>query len=382
MISFPALRLPHIRHLVRKELIQVRRDPRLFRILIAAPLVQLLVLGFAASTDVRDVRVAVRDDDDTPASREYMRSLGASGYLRLEPAAGPSADDAERLVLGRSGLILAIPRGFGLALARGDRASVQALVDGADSNYAVQGLQYLQGATRRFNEDLAIAARAGADGDERPVVAMETRHRFNPDLVSRLYVVPGIMGVLLLVTTMMVTSMALVKEREDGTFEQLALTPVRPLEVILGKLLPFAIIGFIGVTLALPVVRFVFGVPLRGSVALLYGFTALFLFSTLGLGLWVSTTVRTQQQAMLVTAFGMMMPFTLLSGFIFPVASMPEAVQPVAQLIPLTYYVDAVRAIFLKGATAADLAGDAAGLAVLGAAILLGAIFSFHKRAG
>lgn len=373
------IRWSRIRHLARKELIQVRRDPRLFRVLIAAPLFQLLVLGFAASTDVREVRVAVRDDDATPASRNLIRAIGASGYLRPIPVSAPAGEDAKLLIAGRAGLVLWIPRGFGAILARGDPAPAQVLVDGADSNYAVQGLQYLQGATRRYNEDLArasgrpgIAAQTG--------LRMETRYWYNPDLRSRRFMVPGIMGVLLLVTTMMVTSMALVKEREDGTFEQLAMTPVRPAEIIAGKLLPYALIGFLSVTLALPVIRFVFGVPLLGSVAALYGFSTLFLLTTLGTGLLVSTLVHTQQQAMLVTAFGVMMPFTLLSGFIFPVPSMPAVMQPVSALIPLTYYVDAIRGLFLKGSTARDLAHDAAGLAALGTIILGAAVLKFRKR--
>ena len=373
------IRPSRIRHLVRKELIQVRRDPRLFRVLIAAPLFQLLVLGFAASTDVRDVAVAVRDDDATPASRDYVRSVGASGHLRPVPVAGPHGADEQQLVAGSAGLILWIPRGFGAAFARGEAAAVQALVDGADSNYAVQGLQYLQGATRRFNEDLSRGA-AGTPRTPRPGITMETRYWYNPDLKSRRFMVPAIMGVLLLVTTMMITSMALVKEREDGTFEQLALTPVRPAEIVAGKLLPYALIGFVGVTLALPMIVFVFGVPLRGSIAGLYGVSALFLMTTLGTGLLVSTLVHTQQQAMLVSAFGIMMPFVLLSGFIFPVQNMPRILQPVAHLIPLTYYVDAVRGLFLKGAGIHALAHDAIALAVLGTLILTAAVLKFHKR--
>lgn len=373
------IRPSRVRHLVRKELLQVRRDPRLFRVLIAAPLFQLLVLGFAASTDVREVGVAVRDEDRTPASREYTRSIGASGHLRPYAAGEGGTTDASHLLSGRAGLVVRIPSGFAAALARGEATAVQALVDGADSNYALQGLQYLTGATRRFNREMA--ARAGRAFAPAGGVTMETRYRYNPDLRSRTYMVPGIMGVLLLVTTMLITSMALVKEREDGTFEQLALTPVRPAEIIAGKLLPFALIGFLGVTLALPVIAFVFHVPLRGSIAALYGFSALFLLTTLGTGLLVSTLVRSQQQAMLVTAFGVMMPFTMLSGFIFPVANMPRVLQPVAGAIPLTYYVDAVRALFLKGAPVASLARDAVALAALGTGILAVAVFKFRKRA-
>jgi ABC-2 type transport system permease protein len=192
--------------------------------------------------------------------------------------------------------------------------------------------------------------------------------------------VPGLMGVLLMVTTMIVTSMALVKEREEGTMEQLIVTPLRGRELIAGKLLPFVAIGFVEITLALPLMLLLFDVPLRGSVALFYGLSGLFLLTTLGLGLLVSTLVRTQQQAMLVAAFFVMLPFIMLSGFVFPIENMPAAIQAVTRVIPLRYYLVIVRGIFLKAATPADLAQPALALAGLGVAILSLAVLKFHKR--
>lgn len=369
------IHLTRIRALVRKELIQVRRDRRLLGVLIIAPVFQLVVLGFAASTDVRDVRLRVRDDDRTPASREYIRTLGASGFLRAQAAEGSAAEDPRTLVAGRVGLVLHIPPGFGRRLAEGRPVAVQALVDGADSNYAVQGLNHMQKATRLFARRAAGPAAAG------PSVEMEARAWYNPDLLSRRYMLPGIMGVLLLVTTLLVTAMAFVKEREDGTFEQLALAPLRPMEIIAGKLLPYGLIGLAEMSLVLPVIALVFGVPVRGSIALLYLFALLFLMSTLGLGLWISLRVQSQQQAMLVSAFAVMMPFTMLSGFIFPVANMPEIVRPLVQLIPLTHFMTAVRGIVLKGIGLRDLASEAAALLALGALFLSAAVLGFHKQA-
>jgi len=209
---------------------------------------------------------------------------------------------------------------------------------------------------------------------------VESRIWFNPDLSSTLYMIPAVMGVLLLVTTMLVTSMALVKEREEGTMEQLVVTPLRSIELMAGKLLPFVVIGFVEITLALPVVLLVFHVPLKGSIILFYLFSGLFLMNTLGLGLLISTLVKTQQQAMLVATFFVMMPFILLSGFIFPVDNMPPAIRVAAQFIPLKYYLTIVRGIFLKGTGWLELWPQVLALLILGTAILGLAVMKFHKK--
>ncbi|OGV46659.1 MAG: hypothetical protein A2X46_14575 [Lentisphaerae bacterium GWF2_57_35] len=367
--------------LLVKELAQIRRDPRIFGLLVAAPLIQLLVMGYAATTDVRDVNVAVRDNDHSYHSREYIRSISSSGYLKTTLLTGSAADDVSVLAAGRAGLIIDIPPQFGRRLIAQQPVRVQVLVDGADSNFAVQGLNYLMKATRLYAGTLINViktVRPPALG--LPQVSVVSRVWYNPDLRSTLYMVPGIMGVLLLVTTMMVSSMALVKEREDGTMEQLIVTPLRPVELVTGKLLPFVVVGFVEVSLALPVILFIFGVPLRGNLLLLYLFSGLFLLNTLGFGLLVSTLVKTQQQAMMVSAFFVMMPFVLLSGFIFPVENMPKAIQYIAYFIPLKYYLTAVRGVFLKGAGWAELWPQAAVLLGMGTAVLGLAVTKFHKR--
>jgi ABC-2 type transport system permease protein len=372
-----------IRCLLIKEAAQIRRDKRLFGILLIAPVIQLFLLGFAATTDVREITLGVRDNDHTSCSREYVRALESSGYFRTVYLAGAERQDDRELVDGRAGLVLVIPAGFGASLTQSHPATVQALTDGADSNFAVQGLNYLQKATRLYSERLvrvALRDLRNRHGLTLPGVRMETRAWFNPDLTSTYFMVPGIVGVLLLVTTMVVTSMALVKEREDGTMEQLIVTPVHPFEIIAGKLLPFVVIGFAEVTLALPVMFLVFHVPLRGSLFLLYAFSGLFLLTTLGLGLFVSTLVKTQQQAMLVAAFFVAMPFILLSGFIFPIENMPAAIRPIAQLIPLKHYLVIVRGIFLKGVGLTDTWQPALVLLVWGIGILSLAVFKFRQR--
>ena len=369
--------------LMRKEFIMLRRDKRLLAVLVIVPVIQLLILGSAATTDIRRIRLAVRDRDASFHSREYVRALASSGYFALTALSGPEAADGKRLVDGRAGLVLVIPVGFSRDLSRGRAADVQVLVDGADSNFAVRGMGYLEKATRLFSEGLirrAAADPARLRGVAVPEIVIESRSWFNPDHLSRYYMVPAVMGVLLLVTTMVATSMALVKEREEGTLEQVMVTPLRRTELILGKLLPFACVGLAEVTLAIVVTVAVFRVPLRGSVALLYGFSALFLLSTLGLGLFISTLVKTQQQAMMVAVFFVMMPFILLAGFVFPVPNMPAGFRVAAEFIPMKHYLTAVREIYLKGTPARDLAHEALALAAWGAVILGLAVAKFRKR--
>ena len=375
--------MKRIRCLLIKEVIQIRRDPRLFGILLIAPVLQLLLFGFAATTDVREIALAVRDYDQSWHSREYARALASSGYFRTERLGGPENRDGVLLISGRAGLVVTIPRGFGERLVNRQPAPVQALIDGADSSFAVSGVNYLQKATRRFTEGLVRTAETSAlrqRGISLPTIVVESRAWFNPDLKSRTYMVPGVMGVLLLVTTMIVTSMALVKEREEGTMEQIIVTPLRAGELIAGKLLPFVAIGLVEISLALPFMLLVFHMPLRGSVLLLYLLSGFFLLTTLGLGLFVSTLVKTQQQAMLVSVFFVMMPFVLLSGFIFPVENMPPAIRWVAQFIPLKYYLTIVRGIFLKGVGWHELWPSAAALLIWGTGILGLAILKFRKR--
>jgi ABC-2 type transport system permease protein len=367
--------------LVRKELAQLRRDPRLFGMLIIAPVLQLTILGFVVTNDIRDIDLALRDNDHTHESREFARALSASGYFVVHPVAGDEARDAAELVSGRAGLVVVIPAGFGRRLARGEPAGVQALVDGADSNFGVYGVSYLRKAARQFSEQLVSAmAPAGGRGLRLPAVTAETRVWYNPELKSRTYMVPALMAQLLMITTMLVSSMALVKEREEGTLEQLIVTPLRPLELILGKLLPFVVVGFLEIAAAVPLMILVFGVPLRGDISFLLAVSGLYLLTTLGLGLLVSTLVKTQQQAMLVSTFFVMLPFMMLSGFAFPVENMPPAIQTVAAAIPLKYYLILVRGVFLKGVGWESLARETLILAGFGVAILALAVARFRKR--
>jgi ABC-2 type transport system permease protein len=375
--------MSRLRSLLAKEWIQIRRDPKLLGLLLIAPVLQLLVLGSAVTTDVREVSLAVRDNDHSWHSREIVRALSSSGYFQTTMLAGPGEQDGENLVFGRAGLILVIPADFSRNLLRGQPAGVQVLVDGADSNFAVQGLNYLQKALRLYSAGLVRATvndAARLQGASPPTITAQSRAWFNPDLDSHRFMVPALMGLLLMVATMVVTSMALVKEREEGTMEQVIVTPLRPSELIAGKLLPFVVIGFAEITLALSAIVFLFGVPLKGSLLWLYACSGLFLMNTLGLGLLISTLVKTQQQAMMVAAFFVMLPFVLLSGFTFPIENMPTPIRVVAELIPLKFYLRIVRGLFLKGIGFSGLWPDALALLASGAGLLGLAVLKFRKR--
>ena len=364
-------------------MIQVLRDRSLIGLLIFAPAVQLVLMGFAVTTDIKDIGLAVRDNDRSAQSREYVRTLAASGYFRIVPTTGSETTDDRLLVSGAAGLVLVIPADFSARLVAGRPVTVQALADGADSNYAVNGINYLYQATRLYSERLVATRRADLarlQGVRLPSVTVQPRAWYNPNLTSRNFFVPGLMGMLLLITTMIVTSMALVKEREEGTMEQLIVTPLHPLEIIAGKLLPFVAIGAVEVSLALVVMRLVFHVPFVGSYALLYLASGVFLLTTLGLGLFISTIVHTQQQAMMAAAFFVMMPFILLSGFVFPIENMPPVIQHVAAFIPLKYYLIIIRGLFLKGTGLQELWPPMLVLLIWGLGILSLAVLKFHKR--
>ncbi len=372
-----------IKCLLIKEITQIRRDPRLFGLLLAAPLIQLMILGFAATTDVRDIDLAVRDNDRSVQSREYIRSLESSGYFKTRIVMINEQGDENLLVAGKVGLVLVIPPGFGRNLLGSRPAPVQVLVDGADSNFASHGLNYLNKASRQFSLPFVRIEQEKLErqrGIRLPSVTAESRAWYNPELESRFFMVAGLLGVLLLVTTMIVTSMSLVKEREEGTMEQVIVTPLRAGEIILGKLLPFVVIGLLEITLALPVMLLVFHLHLRGSLFLLYLFSGLFLLTTLGLGLFISTLVKTQQQAMLVATFFVMIPFILISGFIFPVDNMPTVIRTAAYFIPLKYYLTIIRGLFLKGVGWTELWYPALILLAWGTGILSLAVLMFRKR--
>jgi ABC-2 type transport system permease protein len=367
-----------------KEFLQIRRDLRMIPVIFVAPVVQLVIFGFAVNTDVTRVPMVLVDQDRSAASRDFVTRFLESGYFEIV-ATEEHAGAAERwLASGRAQLGLVLARGFGSALGSGRTAALQVIADGSDASSANVALGYTMALAQGYAVEVqARRLRAGGSGSPAPAVGqigLEPRVFYNPDLRSRWFYVPAVLGLLLMVMTLLLSAMGVVREKEIGTMEQLIVTPIRPWQLLVGKLAPFAIIGVMQLLLVTGVTVFGFRVPLRGSFLVLASLSALFILASLGLGLLTSTIVRNQQQAMMGAALAVMMPMVLLSGLIFPIENMPPAIQLVTYAIPLRYYAEIIRGVFLRGSGLEVLWPQALTLAGMGVAILSVAVLRFHKR--
>ncbi len=369
--------MTRVRHLMRKEFLELRQDPKLFGIVIVAPILQLAMLGYAATTDVKDVPVVVVDQDRTPESRELVSRFDASANFVVVASAPSVADIDDYLDRGDAWMALSIPADYAERVRRGPGAVVQVVADGTDANSTNVALGYAGALVAAYSRELsAEQGRAAA----RPLIGADIRVWFNPGLESRDFMIPGILALLLLVVTTNLSSMAIVREKEVGTLEQLNVTPLSRWELIAGKLLPYAVLGMVDVLLVVAVAVGWFEVPLRGSVQLLLAMCAVYLMTTLGLGLFVSTISSTQQQAMITSSFFFLLPMVFLSGFIFPIENMPEPIQPFTYLIPLRYFLVILRGIFLKGVGLETFWPDALALFAWGSVILVLATLRSSKR--
>lgn len=371
--------LERIGEMVKKELRQIARDPRLRRVLFVAPMLQLLVFGYAVSTDVRHTATFVVDQDRSAASRELLDAFTGSGYFDAVGRSQRPADAVTALDHGEAVVALVIPPGFAESLAAGT-ATVQVLVDGTNSNVATVALGYAERIVAEHGAEVALE-QAGGGAAAAGGVDLRERAWYNPSLESRNYNVPAVVGALILLVCLLLTALAVVREREIGTLEQLMVTPLTPAELIAGKTLPFALIGLVDLALVTTLAILWFRVPFTGSLGVLMLASVLFLLSGLGLGLFISTISSTQQEAFM-SSFLTFMPAMLLSGFLFPVSAMPPAFQWLTLLNPLRHYLEIVRAVFLKGAGLDVLWPQHLALAALGAAILAAAAGRFGKRLG
>jgi ABC-2 type transport system permease protein len=363
-----------------KEFIQALRDPRMKGVVFAAPVIQLLIFGYAVSTEVKNVATAIRDDDNTVSSRELVSRFEASPSFTVVGRVARASEAADLLDSGRARLVLVVERGFEAAVLAGRPAAVQALVDGTDSTTASVVMSYSAAIVAELSEEF-VARRAGRLSGPVPAlggVELVARAWFNPNLESRPFYLPGVIAMLVVLITLMLTSMAIVREKEMGTMEQIMVTPIRPVEFIAGKSLPFLLIAFVDVAIAMAVAVFWFEVPVRGFLPLLFVGMLLFVMTTLGIGLLISTVSATQQQAMMTTFF-FFIPAMLLSGFAFPIRNMPEAVQVLTYANPLRYFLVIIRGVFLKGVGFDVLWGEYAGLAVIGTVTLAVAVAKFKK---
>jgi len=356
-----------LKHMLIKEFIQIFRDPRMKSVIFISPVIQMIVFGYAVNTDVDHVATAVLDRDNSVSSREVTARFEHSGYFDVVARVANESQMKKIMDRGRVQAILHFHKGFGANLRAGKTASLQVIVDGTDSNTANIVLDYSRRITGQYSQELLrtrfsrFAGSAPAPG----TVELENRAWFNENLESRIFYVPGVISLLVLLVTVMLTSMAVVREKEIGTMEQIMVTPITPSEFILGKTLPFALLGFLDVIMISLVAVFWFAVPIRGNPLVLLLSAGLYLLNTLSIGLLISTVSKTQQQAMM-SAFFYIFPVNLLSGFFFPIANMPEVVQWITLLNPMRYFIVISRGVFLKGVGIDILWPQMAALLVLG----------------
>ncbi|HOO59113.1 MAG TPA: ABC transporter permease [Candidatus Mcinerneyibacteriales bacterium] len=364
---------------IRKEFLQFKRDPKMLAMSILSPLLQLILLGYAASFDISHIPTVVWDRDGSAMSRSYIDDFQASDAFKVLSPLQSREELVRRLDTGEAALALIIEEGFQSHMLAGESPKVAALVDGTDTNTATSGLFYSGEVTKSFVQRSRKPQLASLMTHKAGRVVPRMRVTFNQSLESRHFLVPGILGLVLMIITMTLTSLAIVKEKEKGTLEQVMVTPVKGWEVILGKLIPFAVIGMIDILLVIGAAVFLFGIPLKGSLALLLALSFLYLLSMLGLGLFISTISQTQQQAMLTAVFFIITPMVFLSGFIFPVHNMPEGIQLVTPLLPLKHYLEIIRGIFLRGAGIRQLWAPVSALAVLSLGIFSVSLLRFRK---
>jgi ABC-2 type transport system permease protein len=372
--------LERIKHMLIKEFIQVFRDPKMQRIIFIMPIVQILVFGYAVTTDVNHIPTVIFDLDESVASRDLVSRFVRSGYFDVVEYVDNNARAEELISQGKASVVLHMNYGFENDLQGGRTAPLQLILDGTDSNTVRIVLNYSARIANEFSENVLLSHMSRLQGAIPPPsqVTMRGRAWFNENLESRNFYVPGVIAIMVMLITLLLTSMAIVREKEIGTMEQIMVTPIRPLEFILGKTVPFALIGFIDVIVIMVVGVFWFHVPIRGSILELFFATGLYLMTSLGIGLLISTISQTQQQAMLST-FLFFQPAVLLSGFMFPIANMPVVIQWLTFLNPLRYFLVIVRGLFLKGVGFRVLWPQMLALAVMGICTLWLASKRFRK---
>lgn len=372
-----------IQTILVKEFKQVLRDPRMRTVIFISPLLQVLLFGYAATTDVRSIPTAVYDLDNTSASRDIIRAFSFSKYFYIKNYVYDDKQERELIDRSQVSAVLRFNRGFSQDL-EGDRgAQIQFIVDGTDSNTAAIALSYASRIIQKYSYSI-LQNRAKIllkQEASYPSVDLRDRAWFNENLESRNYFIPGVIAMLVTLTSMLLTALAIVREKEIGTMEQLIVSPIKPIELILGKLAPFAVLSFIDLIFIAILGVVWFKIPIRGSFLLLFGATCVYLLTTLGIGLFISTISSTQQEASM-SIFLFLPVMNLLSGFAFPITSMPKAAQYITYVIPLRYYLEIIRGIFLKGVGLNALWPQITVLLVMGISIISLSSLRFHKRLG
>lgn len=360
-----------------KEIIQISRDPITLVLMLLVPMFQLAIFGYAINTDVRNIKTAVYNLDVGRDSRELLDAFENTDYFRITEYVGSDEELNNAIVAGRAKVGVKIPADYSDRLASNRQATVLVLIDGSDSSIASQSLQV--STSVGLTESMERISSSIQGGASRLPIEVRPKMLFNPDSRSANFMVPGLVAVILQIITTMLTAFSIVRERERGTFEQLLVTPIRPFGLMLGKLVPYGLIGIIETCTVLAVMRLIFDVPINGSLVLLLLLSILFLFTALAIGLLISTKAQNQMQA-LQLAWLIMLPSVLLSGFMFPRDSMPLVMQAVGFLVPATHFMEIIRGIVLRGATFMDLLPEVITLAVMGLLLLVLSAIQFHKK--
>ncbi|NOT03586.1 MAG: ABC transporter permease [Anaerolineales bacterium] len=365
--------------IIRKEFIQLFRDPRTLAIAVVIPIVQLFLLGYAATSDVRNIPMAVWDQSKSPQSRQLLDAFRAADYFTIDHFVG-STDEYQKLIeSGKARVALVIPADYDIRLSEG-QAKVLMVLDGSDATIGATALSTARLVGQSFATKI-LSEQASLSGRLAPSAPVEVRTQvwYNPDLNSAYFMIPGVIGMILSFITTILTATAIVRERERGTIEQLIVTPIRSWELVLGKLMPYVILAFVETFEIIIVGRYWFGVPVRGSLLLIFFTSGLFLMSSLGIGLFASTIANTQQEAML-TVMMYNLPSIFLSGFFFPLQAMPKFLQWVSYAIPLRYYLVVIRSLLLKGVGIEAIQSEVIALAIFGTVIMGAAALRFRKR--
>jgi ABC-2 type transport system permease protein len=366
--------------LIRKEFLQIRRDPRTLALVIVIPIMQMFLLGYAATNDIRNIPLAVLDQDRSPQSRALLDAYKAADYFRVTTEADSEAQLRTLIDNGavRAGLI--IPPDYGGKVTGNRQAQVLFILDGSDPSAASTALSAAQIIGQAYSTGL-LAERVSRSGPAALTAPLNvlTQVWYNPDLISAYFMIPGVIGTILQALSSILTATAIVRERERGTIEQLIVTPIRPVELIIGKLLPYVLLSFLNTFEVLALGHWWFGVPVRGSLVLIALLSGLFLLSSLGIGMLGSTIANTQQEAMLIV-WMTLLPSIFLSGFFFPLEAMPQALQYISYLTPLRYYLIIIRSLMLKGVGVQAFSQEIVALAVFGVVIMGIAAVRFRKR--
>lgn len=371
-----------IYHFVIKELLQVKRDKKMLAIIFMAPILQLIFLGYAANMDVDIVHTTIYDQDKTETSRNFIERLVETGYFQIDYNANSYEEITDLLNDGKTLVAIVIPKDFEKKINRRETTPLQTIFEGSDASKASIALGYIQGVTTRFSQNLITETKdkLGMKISLSGSITPEVRVWYNPEMKSRVFMVPGILGLVLMISTISLMSMAVVREREIGTMEQLIVTPIKKYQLILGKLIPFTMIGFVILVIVMILMTQWFGITVRGNRLFLLFSAFLFILSNLGIGLLISTISKTQQQAMMASVFAVMMPMIYLSGFAFPIENMPKFFQYITYAIPLRYFITIIRGVVLKGIGFSSLWLETVILFGMGVSILVLSAMRFSKK--